>query len=178
MANLASTKIKVFPSAKRVGYQKDSRLITEASLVNIINQLIDVKSFVITPEDDLSADNPFEFNIGGYYFKVDKLSDLTNLFAGSQYDTMQDIYATITISTDQHGYTELMGQDDDQGGTLDPPIYMGVTFSNTASSSSGDISLKVLHRESVSDSWVTPETSRFKYDSTAVELQIDGGIIS
>ena len=41
MSYVGSQNINVFPSTKRGQYQRDARLMTESSLVGLINELID-----------------------------------------------------------------------------------------------------------------------------------------
>ena len=43
MAYLASNKIDVFPSTKRGNVQVSARLMSEASMVDIVNRLIDMR---------------------------------------------------------------------------------------------------------------------------------------
>ena len=132
MAYLASNKINVFPSTKRGNVQVSARLMSEASMVDIVNRLIDTEGFVITPGSTLNglttADlsplvitNPFEFNIFGYYFKVAQVSDI--ITAGGS--GAINIYAKITTSTIDN-YTELSGQDVNSS-------YEGVEFIGKAS---------------------------------------------
>ena len=79
MSNFNSGDILVFPSSERVNY-RESRLFTEQNTVSIVNRMLDVNSFVISPLVDEITDlnTEIELNIGGYYFKF-KLSALTGL---------------------------------------------------------------------------------------------------
>ena len=94
MSYVGSQNINVFPSTKRGQYQRDARLMTESSLVGLINELIDLKSFVITPipSDTLQQSDPFEFNIAGYYFKIDRLDSIPDF---NSLATGQSIVASI-----------------------------------------------------------------------------------
>ena len=65
MSYLRTENINVFPSAKRSNKQVSARLMTEASIVGIINKLIDREGFVITKREDVRLDHSFEFNIFG-----------------------------------------------------------------------------------------------------------------
>ena len=65
MAYITSDNITVFPSAKRANantdYVKASRALSEQNLIGLVNQLLEVKSFVISNEWD--AEKDFQFNI-------------------------------------------------------------------------------------------------------------------
>lgn len=179
MANkwLPSEDITVFPTTRRLVKQQDARLMTEKSLVGIINQLVDKDAFIITPKSALDADSPFEFNIHGYYFCVEKLDDITSLF---NEESPLEIYASITLDTG-NGYTELLGQDDTLGDADadSASVYRGVSFSSEQpSDGSNTYYLKILERATTSDSWSCPELSFYKFVSNSLDFQIDGGIIS
>jgi len=173
MPYINSDKIIVFPSTRRGANQQDARLLTEKSMAGIINQLIDLDGFIITPPEKISSTNSFEFNIKGYYFKVNQLKDITDLFNTS---TALKIFGVITLD-EGNGYIELMGQDDTQGNTQ-TSIYKGVSFSDTSSAAANTYSLQLLYRTSSSSTtWLVPENSRFKFISSSLNIDIDGGII-
>jgi len=72
--------ITVFPAASSNAQEK--RLVTEYNICNIVNRLVDKKSFVISAN---AKSNPtvIEFNISGYFFrcnnvKVDILDQITD----------------------------------------------------------------------------------------------------
>ena len=65
MSYLNTQSINVFPSTKRSNKQVSARLMTEASIVGIINKLIDREGFVITKNEDIYPEHSFEFNIFG-----------------------------------------------------------------------------------------------------------------
>ena len=119
MSNFNSGDILVFPSSERVNY-RESRLFTEQNTVSIVNRMLDVNSFVISPlEDEITdLDTEIELNIGGYYFKF-KLSALTGLLDNSANVTF---FPRFVIRLDKVGdYFELRGTDD--GG-----LYNGLTI--------------------------------------------------
>lgn len=185
MAWIPSEQITVFPTTRRLTKQQDARLMTEKSLVGIINQLIDKDAFVITSKSELenSTSDPnfdpvFEFNIHGYFFHVDKLSYITGLFTTS---SSLSIYAYIQLDTG-NGYTELLGQDDTLGNPESDALskYKGVTFTDIEPSTSDNMyKLKILERSSSSSTtWTCPETSFYKFEGSTVDFQVDGGIIS
>ena len=83
---IQTNNISVFPSTRRMNKQVSARLLSEQSIANQINKLIETDGFVITPEDDTSAagynpTDPFEFNIHGYFFYIDTANDIINNFA-------------------------------------------------------------------------------------------------
>lgn len=177
MANtyLASDEINVFPSTRRT-YAQDfsARLMTESSIARIVNMLIDTEGFVITTTP--SSSSAFEFNLGGYYFQVKTLSDLTG-----NYTSDTRIYATIFLDTSSSQFVELYTDSNETSG------FTGVTFSSTddvtppaaISSSYKKYSILLLSRGSTSDSWSTPAASTSKFSLSSVGLsEIDGGIIN
>lgn len=111
MSNFNSDDILVFPSSERVNY-RESRLFTEQNTVSIVNRMLDVNSFVISPLEDEITDlnTEIELNIGGYYFKF-KLSALTGLMSNSY--TSDTRFVSFSIRLDKVGdYFELRGTDD------------------------------------------------------------------
>lgn len=131
--SIKSNSIQVFPSARRVTYQRTARLFTEKNLTNIVNQLLNVNGFVITRLDNAGTNwstSPFEFNIAGYYFRVGMLNDIldaTDNVNTAEYGDL--IVASITlavekdISSSTGDFRELIGQDDE-----DTKKYNGITF--------------------------------------------------
>lgn len=176
--NIGTSKIEVFPSARRVRTQASARLFSESSFVNIINKLIDTKGYVVTPEtDDNTATyigfkpiEKFDFNIFGYYFTVEKASDIISLAGSSDLD----IYASIVLDTDGN-FAELTGQDDNG-------VYEGLIFTSTAPSDSdvGEYqkvySLLLFQRASTSSAWYIPSSSRVKF-TYGFPSGVDGGIL-
>ena len=167
MSNIASGNIVVFPATKRSeDYIRDSRLMSEQNLVGIINHLVDRDAFCITSNP--TSGSPFEFNIHGYYFRVDDLDYVTSGMNSS-------VYAYIDLANTNNGnFKEISGQDEEESGTY---YYTGVTFSETAPTEQTDrFSLQILKK--VSDSWVVPSESLIKFNNSAVDFtEIDGGVI-
>ena len=143
MANIASGNITVFPSAKRANgdatYVKESRALSEQNLIGLVNQLLEVKSFVISNEWDDAKD--FQFNIGGYLFTIK---------AGGYTPSGDDVYAHISTTTTD-GYTELNGVESSGN-------YTGLTLDNTQSTSNDGLNLHILTK--VDTSYVIPEESK------------------
>src|SRR5574344_757972 len=111
MANILSSKLTVFPSVKRSLTKPSARLMSESSLVGIVNKLIDEESFIISTQSVLANDgNSLEFNIFGYYFNI----STAYLTLGLATSTYTDIYAHIeltTIGSGDNQYVEMVGQD-------------------------------------------------------------------
>lgn len=165
--NIASNKIKIFPSARRnFSGDRFSRLMSESTLVSLINKLVDKDGFVITSE--FSSNSPLEFNIHGYYFRIES-DGISSLLSNSS-----NVYATITLSeyTSNKGnaYLELVCADTND-------VCTGVEFSDTAQTGTNKYCLQLLTKEN--NTWVIPEDSKVKFKGESViprEL-IDGGII-
>lgn len=118
--------LTVFPSTKT---QTINKLITENSLTRMINRLIDRNGYIITneiskivsedivediPLTTLTANNiPLEFDIRGYYFAVDSVTDITNILSWNPSGELnQWLFARIYIDKSVEGYPELVGQYD------------------------------------------------------------------
>lgn len=178
MPYIKSNAINVFPCANRgTAYNLQSRLTSEYNLTNIINQLIDTDSFVIS--NNLS--NGISFNIHGYYFSVSDYTSITNLNS-----SWTDVYATITISSDVlvDGviFNELIvtgTEDTSTNDSLDndQTEFTGVEFSNSPASGDNTYSLHILHRDSISSSWYIPPESTVKFvtNSNKRSIKIDDG---
>lgn len=158
---IKSKDIIVAPAVRRSTSKPEARLLSEQSMVNIINKLIDRNSFVITKE--FKGDSPFEFNIYGYYFRVSRGDELIAS------DSATDRYATITLDEGEH-FTELIGQDDDQGN------YTGLTIQSEKPDSG--LYLHILTRpSSTSTEWRVPVDGLVKFTKESLEVSVDGGEI-
>ena len=153
MAYINSSNIEVFPSARRGGTNPESRLFAESSVVSIVNKLIDTDGFVIST--NLSED-PFEFNIQGYYFKVDSYTSIVSLGSG-----WTEVYGSVNLT--ESDFPEINSDNNSNK-------YTGVNFTNTQPVGKY---LKLL--EKVNGTWVIPEESKIKFN-VAIN-SIDGGII-
>lgn len=166
MANIATDYIEVFPSVQRESVS--SRSFTEKNVADLIYNFIDhnKNGFVITNE---YVDNdPFEFNIKGYYFKVAKGNYIT-----VPLNSETNIWAEITIaeSTLNSGYFELQGTDSGS-----PSSYTGVNFLSTPTGNENTYAILILSRASTSDSWSIPEDSKIRFKPSNVGLEtVDGG---
>ena len=192
MPYVSTDRIIVFPSTRRMNKQVSARLISEQSLASLINKLIEVEGFVITPDNGTAQGfdptQPFEFNVFGYYFKVNAANDILGQFNIS---TDSEIYANIYLDkntetvTNGSNYMELAGVDENITPTSEEAtwIYKGVTFSTTnlsqASEDPADHSLLLFKKEvgaGGTSIWVVPVESRLKFVYTFA-LGVDGGEI-
>ena len=121
MAYINGNQLNIFPVSNRTAKPYDNWL-TEFNLSSIINQLVgNQNGFVIT--ENVSADAPIEFNIGGYYFRVAQASYIRSAADGSSSGNFNNpssfvdfkkeggyYKATIKVSTDADNPT-LMGSD-------------------------------------------------------------------
>lgn len=167
---LNTSKVKVFPSTRRVQTQTTARLMTEAAMVGIINQLVSSESFIISPQT-YSDSAPLEINIKGYYFKINNISDIVSNFSSAT-----DIYAYIVIDTSNEYYHELKGQDINSE-------YQGLYFDSSDSWSSPDANtetykLKLFERGSTSDDWTMSKSSFIMFADINSDIDIDGGVVS
>lgn len=142
---LNSNQLKVFPVTNKPS-EPQSRLTTEYNITNLINRLLDKKSFVITDNTALDTD-PLEFTINGYYISINSKSDildLLNIVNGDKDEGFvpannSQIFAAICIDnraasdvSNSTSFQELIGTDYSIGYTeVDDSIkdkYTGVTF--------------------------------------------------
>ena len=172
-----SEAIYVFPSTRRVSRQLTARLMSETSITGLLNHFVDTDGYVITPftydDEESPYLKPFEFNIYGYYFKVQNANYILQ-----QFPNATQIYAYIQL--DKTGnYYELMGQDADVNSVS---VYQGVKFIDQNPSTAGvvyDKMLLLFERENSSASWYVPEWSTIRFISGfAFDIkEIDGGVV-
>ena len=168
MAYINSNYIEVFPSTRRDSQHRSARLLTEANLISIINQIVKVDSFVITSAYSGNND-AFEFNIHGYYFKVTPQSALASLGT-------DNVWAKIVLATTTtpggDTFVELDGQDD---GTY----YEGIVFTNNEPTlSSNEYKLHLLTKEN--NVWTIPDDSKIMFRNPQGifgDFVVDGGIV-
>jgi hypothetical protein len=166
-----STNIVVFPTTKREFGDRKSRLLTEQNLVDIVNRILDVKSFVITK--NFVYNSSFEFNIYGYFFKVDNIGSLVDLIVdsettnGIEINDNSCIYANIhTIVTGD--YEELYGSDNNGS-------YDGVVFTMNNPLSNTEKWLKILKYSTEYGKWIVPVESYAKFSGRSITSPIDCG---
>lgn len=168
MAYISSDEIAVFPCGGRSELYPNSKLTTEFNLTNIINRLIDVESFVINKEYETNGlVNDLEFNLKGYYFKVNSNS-VTSLV--EQFSSETSIYAIIkldtTISGDYH-FQELINVEGGHSLDVNGNVFQGVKFDTSPSNVAGEFSLEILKK--IDSTWNIPENSKVKFKSIASE---------
>lgn len=158
-----SANVEVFPSTKRSNeYASQSRLLSEKSFSRLINQLVDKDSFIIRYDSD-----SIEFNIHGYYFKINSFSSLL-----PKVSEATNLYACIKIDNTTQ---ELVGQDIDGN-------YQGV-YLTTDLSSGGEITTSTVYSlflGSVSSNKVFTENadSYIMFNMNKIDLKtVDCGII-
>lgn len=188
IGHIKTPDIFVFPSTRRMNKQVSARLMSEASLASIVNKLIETSGFVITPEPEsgqyaeqgFDPTLPFEFNVYGYFFRVETAQKILDLFSSG--DTT--IYANIFLDkTTDPNYTELSGVDGPLSGSDDTEVYKGLTLSTDdltqLSTGAADYSLCLFQKDTLSGGgtgWVVPLDSRLKFYYTFA-LGVDGGEI-
>jgi len=192
---LNSTKIFGFPITRRTYESANAKQLTESNLTTLVNNIVDADSFVITKElpstEDENSFN-FEFNIHGYYFKINYCS-LLKLFnyENNTPSAGTSIYAGISLAKQYQpedkpeeqqipvpkSFWEVAGQDVDSE-------YKGVEFVLNPDSEAlnvFDYTIKLIEVSNVggSNTWIIPETSLIKYNISSIELPtiIDGGFV-
>ena len=167
MTFIDKNNIHIFPVTNKPS-EKQSRLTTEYNITNIVNRLLDTKSFVIT-SGAVTAESALEFNIQGYYVKVDKISDLIPV-------ANSDCYAFIKIkeASDTAGEQTFIELD---GGENDANEYTGVSFSwvNTKPETGADeYALHILHYDGTN--YTIPRASKIRFNQYAINKIDDGDL--
>ena len=128
----SSTNIFIFPTTKREQISRSSRLLTEKNLVDIVNKLVDVDSFMITKNYSYGSNKSLEFNIGGYYINVNDFDSVIDLVTNNESVVKgSSIWANIFLYK-TGDYEELYGADENGS-------YSGVVFTfNTPINSIGN----------------------------------------
>lgn len=157
--NIQSDKINVFPSVQRT--EVESRKLTEARIVGLINRLYKNGGRVITRSDQPVLMGEVVFDIYGYLFKVSDISLVISQFASAE-----KIWAYITLmdlDENQNPDYVVLNSLDDNG------TYYGVTF--TDAEPTEHIHIELLYKEN--GSWYLPEPD----DGCHCNV-IDGGDVS
>lgn len=101
MAYINGNQLNIFPISNRTSKPYDNWL-TEFNLSSIINQLVGNQTgFVIT--ETVRANDPIEFNIGGYYFKVAQASYIKSA-VDEKTDSGSSLSSFVTFEEDGSGY--------------------------------------------------------------------------
>ena len=171
-----SSNIFVFPTTKREQISRSSRLLTEKNLVDIVNRLVDIESFVITRSFIYGGGASLDFNIYGYYISIDNFDlIIDSVTRGETITKGSSIWANIFIYK-TGDYDELYGSDEDG-------VYSGVifTFNNpiTGIDGSGKVkNLKLVEFKDTSiESAFIPQTSLAKFTIERFMNPIDCGEI-
>ena len=146
MAYISSDKIKVFPSIGRKSeIDADAELMNEGNVSSIIRSLCrERKSYVLSKEFSASDENPFEFVIYGFYFKITDVSSLSDrpLYAHITLKENTGNYQLLTISNSTVSNNSLQILDQNVGQSSQ---FQGVWFDK--SSSGGTYTLQLLDAE-------------------------------
>lgn len=145
--------IEIFPAFNNIN-SDDNLWLNKFNISCLINRLNNVDGFVITPDSCFSLDSPFEFNLAGYFIRLDNLrsieiSDLSPI--KFEFDNDKIIASVIT-----RDYASLI---------LDDRLF------------------KLTLVEKVDNKWVIPQSSRVQINAAellkAIEenQSIDDGII-
>lgn len=145
--------IEIFPAFNNIN-SDDNLWLNKFNISCLINRLNNVDGFVITPDSYFSLDKPFEFNLAGYFIRLDNLSSLeTGELNPIKFEVTND---KITASIITRDYASLI---------LDDRLF------------------KLTLIEKIDNEWVIPQSSRVQIDAAellkAIEENqpIDDGII-
>lgn len=181
MAFLNTDLVTVFPSARRVMTNVSSRLLSEKSLAGLTNMLIDTDGFIITSKEKLLDSTgalirtqPIEFNIYGYYFRVNQVDSLIKAISTS---SGKNLYVGIEL-VESGNYVEIFGQDETVDGASQ---YKGLVVSTEIPTAKhgGTVHYICLfdRPNSTGDNWHLNLNSYFKFIQSSLDLDIDGGEI-
>lgn len=142
MAYISSEKIKVFPSIGRnTDIDADAELMNEGNISSIIRSLCrERKSYVLSKTFSASDENPFEFVIYGFYFKVTDISSLSDrpLYAHITLKENTGNYQLLTISnsTVSNNSLQILDQNVSQSSQ-----FQGVWFDSKSTGGTYDLQL-------------------------------------
>ena len=166
--NIPSDVVEVFPALNRSVQTNNSRSFTEYNITRIVNQMSDTDSFIISTE--IGNDIPFEFNMGGYNFKITSYREITDLFTAT---AGTYIYAEIKVDT---ACFELAGYDEETfytGLNLDT-----VTTLNNFSYKSKDADYFYFRLPlfvcNSANTWEIEPSSCVRFNSNSIKV-VDGG---
>lgn len=193
MAYVSGKNLRIFPASNRQAEgQQNNNWLTEFNISSLVNQFIGKNNgFVITEGEwidtegayKINPEDPFEFNIAGYYFRVTKAKDIIDAFAdpstgGASYvkfeidDTTSTYEATIYISSDNEQYPVLQGSDGTTattgGGRTIPLFYKKEDETNSTT----NYYIPTSARLSFSG------MQRFKHQGTNTQFEVNGAQIT
>lgn len=183
--------VQVFPSARRVATQSSARMFSEKSIVEITNKLIDTDGFVIS--DNASSGyvvttSPFEFDLYGYYFYVDRTDLIINAVINENAES-KNIYAKIILDgvpsnsidfTQNKQFQELHGQDTNPGTDNPDSVYTGVEFVSSLPAVIPQNEKYLLLLTLSNGLWKIPDSSKRKFSLKSIEFDfaVDGGVLN
>ena len=182
MAYIDSSKINIYPSAYRNGFNPESYLNTEYNLTHTKQLSSKIDSFAFEKEESIDGAlvDYIYIYLKGYYFKCIK-SDILSLFG--TVDQTKPIWAQIKINTEDisagdnvtYTNTKLANLANDSNQILDSggatSKFQGISFTNAENAPTGGYSLKVLIYD---EDWVVPVASQSKLSTTEI-LDGDAG---
>lgn len=161
MAHIYSTNISAFPLAKNRDNNRESNLLYEQNIANIVNQIIDTEAFIVTSniellfEEGQSAgklklpqNSSLQVSLGGRLFTITSGDYDLELLSGVEKG--DSIYLSVQVFNG-----EIFGQDDGE-------VYKGLTITNGDEIPSTHTHL--LHLATITNEGevVIPETSYLK----------------
>ena len=192
MSYIKSEHIEIFPTALPRATQRGSRLLYEDNIANIIRQLVDKPSFIITHKNNITSNTvkvtqslgvqnaDIEFCIYGYYVKIKKGAMITEVNSNTDYINVS-INLTSVIPESESispSLPHLLGQDD--SGVYEAVNFIGAsTYKNEVNTSmrNGEniletiVEFTLLQKTSDHTYELCPMSYR-KFDSFT--LQVDG----
>lgn len=164
-SNINEIKITIFPWSKVTG---TASLLYEQNIANIIRQLTDVDSFVISGDIKnfaVTDDAPLKLNIYGYYIEIPSGTNLKNFMSSSDGD---DIYINLHLTnTNDDVPQEINGQ----------LLSEAITFTSSPDKSTGTHTLQLTSGQLTSEQFPSqiPPYSRKKFNTTSLGVMyIDG----
>lgn len=173
---IKSSSITVFPTTKRQKGNRSSKLLTESNLVGLINNILDVNSFVITnTSGPLNNTDSIEFNILGYYFRISSISEIMRAMNITNMSNIDSIYANIYFMR-SGDFKELYGTDSPDSENTDEYFYDGVLFTENINDSNASGFLKILEKSASGEAWQIPDNSKIKFMQRSIS-NLDCGVI-
>lgn len=175
MSYINGKNLHIFPSSSRTAQPEDNWL-SEYNLSSIINQFLDSGSngcsgFVIS--STAKSGQPFEFNIAGYYFKVD---DLQNIIDAAKEDAdSPSSFVAFSVESGAYRATIYLSGDN-------PPKLLGADDSSKVAS--GNIQYSLVLFKSADSGYEIPPTSRLSVvgltslSGQGAQIAVKGGEIT
>lgn len=177
MAYIANKKLRIFPISQRTARTQDN-WISEYNLSSVVNQFIDpsTQGFVIS--QSTGKDKSLEFNIKGYYFRVDNARDIVAAVDGTSRETDSSSATTfVTFGKNDNGYYTANIYLDEEGSS---PILLGDDIGTITAGTGYELQLFKVDSEG---NYSIPETSRLSVVGLApvggkgLSIQVRGSAI-